>query len=271
MTLDFSKARIAVVGDAIRDRWIHGHADRVSPEGPWLVHVEDRIEEKDGGAANCAANCKSLGAHTELFALPRVLWPIKTRYVASGHQILRADRERIEPIDPAIERSILSGVKAFDPQIIVISDYAKGVCTPSLCQALIKWGREHGVKTIVDPKGADWHKYAGCGIITPNRAELHATSKLWKIDPGFGAVLLTKGAEGMELTSMVHNLQIPAAAREVFDVVGAGDTVVAALACCLAIGIDLPEAARIANAAAGVVVGKAGTATCSIEELEAAL
>lgn len=264
MSLDFSKARIAIVGDAMVDVWHWGHWHKITGEGIPAFLIE-RTEEKPGGAANVAANIEALGASATLFAKPEAQWPRKVRYSAQG-TVFRADTEDCAPITEARQRAIMAQLKANKPDVIILSDYLKGVCAASLCQAVIGLG----VPVVVDPKGRNWLKYEGAAVITPNEQE-------WdNFIPGTfasdTAAIVTCGAKGMMLVrDGVALIEIPATAREIYDVTGAGDTVVATLAACMAVGMTLIEAARIANAAAGVVVGKRGTATCSLEELEAAL
>lgn len=261
---DFSKARVAVVGDAMIDRWVYGHV-RPSPEAPVLVHVQERVEERPGGAANVVENLRALGCDASLHSAP-MRRTVKTRYVC-GHQVFRADCEDAGPIDSVTENGIFDMATGRAPGVMVLSDYAKGVVSYDLAQRLIRWCQRQYVPVIVDPKGDDWSKYHGATILTPNKAELAAMKGPLHYASRY--VLETKGAEGMTLHSLdCPSIDIPATAREVRDVTGAGDTVVAALAAALAAGQDPETAARIANMAAGVVVGKAGTATCSMLELE---
>lgn len=251
---------IAVVGDILVDRWVYGSFTKISGEGTPVFKVEKTVESP-GGAANVAANIRALGADCELFG-HRPNPPVKTRYAGT---YLRVDEEDVTDIPQAIAEQIVAKVKALGPNIIVISDYAKGIATPWLCQALIGLG----VTTIVDPKGEDWRKYDGAAIVCPNEAEFAAC----RVNAhGLSAILYTQGASGMTLQEANKpEMHIPAHTQEVFDVAGAGDTVVAALAYALSLGYPLSSAARIANAAAGVVVAKRGTATCSREELEEVL
>lgn len=264
---DLPKARIAVVGDAMTDIWVHGRVERISPEAPIPVFVKESERELPGGAANVAANIEALGAAAYLVGKLGNEWPVKTRYVVNRQQMFRVDDEDCTPITPEREREILHLVTNFEPDVIVISDYAKGVCTPTLCQALI----ETRAPVVVDPKDKDWTKYQGCAVITPNEQEFQAwggRNSLLK----FPNLIVTQGHRGMWLSSYGgRDMTLPAMTHEVADVTGAGDTVVATLACCLAIDMDLEQAARTANAAAGVVVQKSGTAICSLEELLCAL
>lgn len=267
---DFSKARIAVVGDALIDRWIYGRVDRISPEAPVPVFIHERTVETPGGAANVAENLKALGCTPLLCSDAVGRWAVKTRFVAGNvqQQLLRYDIEECRPIDREREDIILNEIARSGVNVLVLSDYAKGVFSGALAQRLIALVEDLRCKVIVDPKGNGWSKYRGADVVTPNLKEWFEVQSSFD---GIGAVLLTRGAEGMSLIRHSQDrLDIPATNRNAVDVCGAGDTVVAALAACLAVGMDLETAARVANAAAGVVVGKRGTAVCTRAELEAA-
>lgn len=268
--LDFSQARIVVVGDAMTDIWHFGHWSKITGEGIPEFLIE-RTEEMPGGAANVHTNCKSLGAESHLFAKPHAQWPVKTRYSRPG-PIERIAREDCSPIDETLVRAIMGSLEALPlPHVLVISDYAKGVCTPELCREAIGWARGHGVKVIVDPKSADWTKYQGADVITPNEHEFQTwggPNSLLK----FPNILVTYGARGMWLSSYgAKDVSIPAHTVTPKDVTGCGDSVVAALACCLAIGMPLEEAARVANAAGACAVSHQGTHAVTRAELEAML
>ncbi len=264
MKLDFSKARIAIVGDAMVDVWHWGHWSKITGEGIPAFAIE-RTEERSGGAANVAEQVTALGAKAHLFSKPRRLWPRKIRFSAHG-TVFRADREDCIPITEDLQQSILADLEALRPDIIVLSDYAKGMLGSDFCQAIIALG----IPVVIDPKGDDWHKYTGAHVITPNAAEWRSRLSAACPDSNY---LVTLGEQGMNLIARGCSgpVYMPSIAHETRDVTGAGDTVIATLAACLAIGIDLPEAARIANVAAGISVGKWGTAFCTLEELEAAL
>ncbi len=265
---DLSKARIVVVGDAMLDVWVHGRVERISPEAPVPVFVEERSEEKWGGAANVITNLRALGCETRGAFKDYGFWPIKTRFVINNQQMgLRHDLENFVP--QADEDNLFATATSIECDVLILSDYAKGVCTPSLCQRLIQWAKAKGIKVVVDPRGTDWSKYCGAFILTPNLAE-------WALG-GRGKrrvsehLLTTSGADGMLLTILDHTgINIPATNTGPVDVTGAGDSVVAILAAAIAVGYDLETAARLANAGAGIVVGRFGTATCTIEELEEA-
>lgn len=213
---------------------------------------------------------------------------IKTRYVAGGQQLLRTDKETLVPLAASVAddlRRVALGAVS-DAAVIVLSDYGKGVLTPELMRALIDAGKAQGRPVVVDPKGKDFSRYRGATVMTPNRAELAAaTSMPVGTDAEIAAaarklitecalesLLVTRGADGMTLFVRAGDpVHLPAEAREVFDVSGAGDTVVAMLAAALAAGVSLPDAARLSNVAAGIVVGKTGTAVATADEVFTAL
>lgn len=270
---DLPNARIVVVGDYLIDRWVHGRVERISPEAPVPVFVADMVEDRrPGGAGNVGANLAALGCYPTVLTNIGDSSPVKERYIAQGQQIFRVDREIIRPIHRQIANDLYLKATA-SPTIgaLVLSDYGKGIFLGDLAARLIAWADQFKIPVIVDPKG-DWRRYTGATVITPNEAEL-GDEDPDRLMPEFGfeAVLATRGSKGMVLHMRDNRWHIPAAAREVFDVTGAGDTVVAVLAAAVAVGFSLPEAAKLANAAAGVVVGKRGTATCSLEELKGAM
>ncbi len=248
------------------DVWVHGRVERISPEAPVPVFVEERREEKPGGAANVVENLRAF--HCKVRDVT-TSGPIKTRFVVNHQQIFRHDDEIIKPASKEFEDNIVERVARIECDVLIISDYAKGVCTPSLCQRLIKWAKAAGIKVVVDPKGDDWNKYNGCDLITPNEKEYARIVGQHWLDNSAGLVL-TRGGKGISFWrgKWIH---IPATNTGPVDVTGAGDTVVAVLSAAIAVGFDLEQAARLANAAAGVVVGKFGTATCSLDELEKAM
>jgi D-beta-D-heptose 7-phosphate kinase / D-beta-D-heptose 1-phosphate adenosyltransferase len=228
------------------------------------------------------------GAEAHVLVQPQRTTTVKTRYVAGNQQLLRADRESAIPLDPYIREDLLRLARELvaDHSVVVISDYAKGVLTEGVALEIIRAAREAGARVIVDPKGGDPIRYRGSDLVKPNRRELaHATGMPVATDDeiiaasrtliercGFNAVLASLGAEGSILISADGAAHIQRAeVREVYDVSGAGDTVVAALAAALAVGVGLPDAARLGNVAAGIVVGKIGTAVVYASELTAAL
>jgi D-beta-D-heptose 7-phosphate kinase/D-beta-D-heptose 1-phosphate adenosyltransferase len=310
-----AEARVLVVGDAMLDRYVHGEAERLSPEAPVpVLHVSpDRDREMLGGAGNVARNLAALGAACEfvaaigadadgetvrrlaaaergvsphLVSVPGRITARKTRFIAGGQQLLRADREDRAPMPPAAEAALAAAVAAAAPGagVVVLSDYGKGVLTPRIVAAAL--AAAGGAKVLVDPKQRDYSAYAGAFLVTPNRKELSEASGLpTATDADMVAaarrvqgrarianVLGTRGPAGMTLVEADGRAtHIPAEAREVFDVSGAGDTVIAAVAAGLAAGLALVDAVRLANVAAGIVVGKAGTAVAHPDEIAAAL
>jgi D-beta-D-heptose 7-phosphate kinase/D-beta-D-heptose 1-phosphate adenosyltransferase len=228
------------------------------------------------------------GAEAHVLVQPQRTTTLKTRYVAANQQLLRADRECAIPLEPYIREDLLRLARELvtDHSVVVISDYGKGVLTEGVALEIIRAAREAGARVIVDPKGGDHIRYRGADLLKPNRRELaHATGMPVATDSevvaasqaliercGLNAVLASLGAEGLVLVAADGTVDIQRAEiREVYDVSGAGDTVVAAVAAALASGAGLPEAARLANAAAGIVVGKVGTAVVYANELAALL
>lgn len=297
------------------DEYVWGECRRISAEAPVPVVEIGRRSYRPGGAANVAANVVSLGGSAvlvgvtgrdreaqllqdEIAALgiaPEGLLAdagrpttTKTRVIAFQQQVVRLDAETKAPLSPVLEAAVLKLVRRHfkTATACVISDYQKGMVTPSLARAVIGMAREAGVPVVIDPKSRDFSIYRGAAVVTPNVAEAeraanrelngdadfeHVTRFLLGVLGG-GALLVTRGAEGMSLFRADRApLHIPAVARTVFDVTGAGDTAVSTLALCLGAGSRLEEAARVANAAAGIVVGKVGTACVSAAELEESL
>lgn len=263
---NYAKVKVLVVGDPMMDIYHFGRAERISPEAPVPVFIEESQKGRPGGAANVAANLEALGCQV------RSAFPVggqttqKHRYMVGHHQLFRIDRDVIRKPTPADIENAVSLTDWAD--VVVLSDYAKGWLTPEMCRAVI-----HSAETVVvDPKGNDWSKYYGAAVICPNEREMQAVCgdgvfrwNSWLVEK--------KGEKGLVLYDdfgTCHESS-PAQARQVFDVTGAGDTVVAAIAATLGLGRSLSEALRIANCAAGVVVGKIGTAECSAQELLCAL
>jgi D-beta-D-heptose 7-phosphate kinase/D-beta-D-heptose 1-phosphate adenosyltransferase len=228
------------------------------------------------------------GAEAHVLVQPQRTTTVKTRYVAANQQLLRADRESAIPLDPYIREDLLRLARELvtDHSVVIVSDYSKGVLTEGVALEIIRAAREAGACVIVDPKGGDHIRYRGADLLKPNRRELaHATgmpvatageivaaSRALIERCGFNAILASLGAEGMILVAADGTVHIQRAeVREVYDVSGAGDTVVAAVGAALAAGVTLIDAARLANAAAGVVVGKIGTAVAYASELIASL
>jgi len=309
-----ANASALVIGDVMLDRYVYGAVSRVSPEAPVAILREEREVAVPGGAGNVVRNMTALGAAVAFISVvgddqagsdltgliggqPNVEpWllveggrttTVKTRYIAAGQQLLRADREQTEAIDARLTERILRIARdaIAATSVTVLSDYRKGLLAPGLPEQLVAAARAAGRRIIVDPKGPDYAPYAGADVITPNRKELAeatgmptdteaaivAAAAVLRERHGFGAVLVTRAEDGMSLVAPDCVLHLPAEAAEVYDVSGAGDTVAATLACALAAGLDLPVAARLANIAAGIVVGKVGTAVARPADLLAAL
>jgi D-glycero-beta-D-manno-heptose-7-phosphate kinase len=297
---------VLVVGDVMLDRYWFGEVSRISPEAPVPIVLIGREEQRLGGAANVAWNCKELGARTRLLSvvgrdepgtqLARLLknegieaslhrdakldTTQKLRVIGRKQQLLRIDFEK--PPSSEVLAAKLEEFKAALPgcDVVILSDYGKGGLTH--IADMIRTARKGNKRVLVDPKGDDYGRYKGASIITPNLAELRAVVGRWKDEKdlksraqalreklGLEALLLTRGEDGMTLFTKSRTTTIEAVAREaeVFDVTGAGDTVIAALAVMLAAGAGLEAAMRIANRAAAIVVGKLGTATATREEL----
>ena len=273
-------ARVLVVGDAMLDRYWFGSVDRISPEAPVPIVRVTREEERLGGAANVALNVKTLGAQCTLLTVvgedeparilrrlleeqgvttvlgsdPRLYTIVKLRVIGRSQQLIRVDFEN-QPEHEVLQQMLTDYERVLpDHQAVLFSDYGKGGLTH--IPRMIELARAAGKPVLIDPKGSDYRRYAGATVITPNRAEL-----------GLTGLLLTRSEEGMTLFDDAGHLDVPAQAREVFDVTGAGDTVIATMATLLAAGLSLREAVPIANRAGSIVVGKFGTASVSYEEL----
>jgi len=247
------QTRIMVIGDPMFDIYHHGTASRISPEAPVPVFVEAATESRAGGAANVVHQLKALGVQTDTF-FPKQPWTEKHRYMVGNHQLLRVDKDLIKRPTSLPD---LSGLDA-----VILSDYGKGWLTDDLCRHVIKECQRQDTAVIVDPKGTGWAKYEGCSIICPNEVEARHHEV-----HDFDTVLFKEGAAGMRLKQYDKTYQIPATAKAVYDVTGAGDTVVAVLAAAVAATAPMHEAAIMANTAAGYVVGIPGTAVCSWEKL----
>ena len=296
--------RILVVGDIMLDRYWFGDVSRISPEAPVpIVRIEKR-EERLGGAANVARNAQALGAYTGLLGVvgfdeagaqveqllndagihsylqrdPAISTIIKLRVIGRQQQMLRIDFEEA-PTDTVLRDKLIAfNTLLPNYDVIILSDYAKG----SLVNVadMIKSARSAGKIVMVDPKGDDFSRYFGASVLTPNKAELRRIVGSWNNEAqlttkaqnmrrelGLDALLLTRSEEGMTLYTEQEVLHMPAAAREVFDVSGAGDTVIATMAAMLGAGMSLGQAVQTANRAGGIVVGKLGTATVTRQEL----
>lgn len=301
----FRQARLLVVGDVMLDRYWFGDTERISPEAPVpVVHVS-KMDERLGGAANVARNAASIGAQIAILGVvgddepgqriedllkaqgvksylqkdPSLPTTVKLRVVARQQQLIRLDFEETPTHEALLNKleqfqSLLSDVDA-----VIFSDYGKGGLTH--VTKMIHAAREAGKVVLVDPKGSDYSKYQGASIITPNRSELRQVIGRWKDetdltakaqqlrqDLKLDALLLTRSEEGMSLFTADGVEHVKADAREVFDVSGAGDTVIATMAVALAAQWSAGQAMKLANKAGGIVVGKLGTATVSLEELQ---
>jgi D-glycero-beta-D-manno-heptose-7-phosphate kinase len=299
-----ARARVLVVGDAMLDRYWFGAVDRISPEAPVPVVRVTREQERLGGAANVALNVKTLGAQATLLTVvgddeparrleallaeqgittlchkdPQLYTIVKLRVIGRSQQLLRVDFEN-EPDHELLEAMLPEYEAALaQREVVLFSDYGKGGLTH--IPRMIAAARTAGRPVLVDPKGSDYARYAGATLITPNRAELAQVIGAWASEAqlheraqalreslGLAGLLLTRSEEGMSLFDAQGHVQVPAQAREVFDVTGAGDTVIAAMAVMLACGASLREAMPVANRAGGVVVGKFGTASVAYEEV----
>ena len=309
-----ARTSVTVIGDVMLDRYVYGNAARISPEAPIPVLTIDREVAMPGGAGNVVRNLTALGSAVALVAVvgddqagsdltaliggqPNVEpWllvqggratTMKTRYIAQGQQMLRADREVTGPIHPKLAERLLriSRDTLAATTVCVLSDYAKGTLSGETPREIIKAARSVGRRVIVDPKGSDYARYASADVVTPNRKELAdavgraltseadivAAATALRAAHGFAAVLVTRAEDGMTLVDSRGVQHYPAEAADVYDVSGAGDTVVATLAAGLAAGLSLRVAARLANIAAGVVVGKVGTAVARPADLLNAL
>ena len=302
---DTSRTRILVVGDVMLDRYWFGDVSRISPEAPVPVVKIERSEERPGGAANVARNTASLGARTQLLsvvgadeagqALTRLMvgsgieaslhedaqlsTTVKLRVLGRQQQLLRIDFENA-PTHEVLQAKLAEyESRVGECDAVILSDYGKGGLAH--IGDMIRLARAAGKPVLVDPKGDDYARYTGATVLTPNRAELREVVGRWGSEAeltdkaqnlrrqlGLEALLVTRSEEGMTLFREGEVSHEPARAREVFDVSGAGDTVIATLTVMLASGLDMAAAMRIANRAAGVVVGKLGTATCTLHELE---
>ena len=306
--------RVLVLGDVMLDEFLWGRVSRISPEAPVPVVQVTGQSFHLGGAGNVAANLRSLGGEAVLAGIvgrdtagqrvrealaaagvdSRLVevgrgrpTTVKTRVVAHGQQVVRADREDAADVPAGAETALVEWVRRDLPSCgaLVISDYQKGVVTASLLKRVLPLARRHRVSVLVDPKVHHFRLYRGATVVTPNQLEAEQATGLPLRSPaevvaagrrilsllGCRAVLVTRGEHGMSLLERGRPpLHVPTAAREVFDVTGAGDSVIATMALALAAGATLPEAAVLANCAAGVVVGKVGTAQASPDEVLAA-
>lgn len=305
---DFSRARVLVAGDVMLDRYWFGDVHRISPEAPVpVVHVT-RAEERPGGAANVARNITALhglctllsvvgndeaartlegllaaeGVQASLHRDPGLSTTVKLRVIGQQQQLLRIDFERA-PSHEVLAAKLDEYEKLVDEaDAVVLSDYGKG--SLERVPDMIALARRHGKPVLVDPKGEDYARYRGATLLTPNRGEFRQVAGRWsdeadltrraqklRAELDLDALIVTRSEEGMSLFTAEESHHEPTRAREVYDVSGAGDTVIGVLALMVAAGADMHQAMRVANHAAGIVVGKLGTAVATPEELAASL
>ena len=310
-TTNAKAPKIFIVGDLMLDHYIEGDASRLSPEAP--VPVVNVMTERYvlGGAANVALNLLSLGAIVSLAGLvgndnagnqlvhmaqqhsidtSAILTDssrpttVKSRVMAQKHQLLRIDREITTALDNSFAEVLLTNISRQVQQcdMLILSDYNKGVLRPDLAQDIIALANKAGRKVIIDPKGHNYEKYKGAFIIKPNRKELQEVAHIGALqtkeqleraalqlraDTQSNYIITTLSQEGMALASEQGVEYFPVKATEVYDVTGAGDTVIAVLAYCITLGFSVEEACEVANYAAAVVVKRAGSATATLEEI----
>ncbi len=305
---DLSTVRLLIVGDVMLDRYWFGDVSRISPEAPVPVVRVERCEERPGGAANVARNAAALGARVSLLSLvgrdeageslarlvrdggidaslhvdDAVSTTVKLRVIGRQQQLLRIDFEN-RPSHEVLRAKLADFAQRLpDCDAVVFSDYGKGGLTH--ISEMIALARGAGKIVLIDPKGDDYSAYAGATVVTPNRSEMRDVAGRWKDEANLerkatelreqlqlDALLVTRSEEGMSLFLADRAIHEKAVAREVFDVSGAGDTVIATLGVMLASGADWEPAIHVANVAAGIVVGKLGTAVVTRDELAAAL
>ena len=305
-----SRGSVTVIGDAMLDRYIYGTLDRTALETRGPILVEQREVATPGGAGNVVRNLTALGAAVAFVAVvgddqagsdltsliggqpgvePWLLvqgartTTVKTRYIADGRQLLRADREETNPVNPKLVDRMLriAGDAMAATSVTVLSDFGKGMLAGAVPAQLIALARKAGRMVIVDSREPDYGPFAGADLITPNRGELAAATFMpirteaeiiaaataLRDRHGFGAVLVTRGADGMTLLTGEGLYRYPAEADTVVDISGVGDTVIATIAAGLAGGLELAVAVRLSNIAAGIVVGKPGIVTATLDEL----
>ncbi|WP_199052250.1 D-glycero-beta-D-manno-heptose-7-phosphate kinase [Aquitalea sp. ASV15] len=304
LSADLARARVLVVGDVMLDRYWFGDVSRISPEAPVPVARIGRMEERAGGAANVARNIASLGGKASILsvvgddeaatALERLMLAdgittllkrdaaisttIKLRVVARQQQLIRLDFEDAPSREILADKLEQYQAVLAEHDVVILSDYGKGGLTH--VARMIELARAAGKPVLIDPKGDDYAKYAGATLLTPNRSEFKEVAGSWhseeqliakaqalRSELQLDALLVTRSEEGMTLFRAEGALHQPTFAREVYDVSGAGDTVIGTMGLALAAGLSLPLAMSLANAAAGIVVGKLGTAVCTQQEL----
>lgn len=251
----YAHVKALVIGDAIIDQYHFGRVDRISPEAPIPVYVEDytRCESRRGGADNVAHQLEVLGCEVETI-FPRRR-SVKHRYLVGHYQVFRRDSD-------ATEECFTDFDFPEDLNVVVLSDYAKGFLSESVCKSAIAAASFRKIPVVVDPKGKEWGKYSGASVLCPNSKEL-LDAEIFRFD---GEIVEKCGADGLRILGK-PNILYPAKARNVFDVTGAGDVVTAIIAATLGAGEHLAYACEVANLAAGYVVGEVGTTVCPKEKL----
>jgi rfaE bifunctional protein kinase chain/domain len=304
LTRSLANSRVLVVGDVMLDRYWFGDVSRISPEAPVPVAKIARMEERAGGAANVARNIASLGGKATILSVvgddeaataltrlmesdgitpsfkrdPGISTTIKLRVVARQQQLIRLDFEDAPSHEILADKLDDYAAIVAEHDVVILSDYGKGGLTH--VSRMIELARAAGKPVLIDPKGDDYSKYAGATLLTPNRSEFKQVAGSWQNDEQLAAkaqalrsqlqldaLLVTRSEEGMTLYREAGAVHEPTLAQEVYDVSGAGDTVIGTLGLMLAAGLDMPLAMRLANAAAGIVVAKLGTAVCHQREL----
>jgi len=302
---DIRDRRVLVVGDAMLDRYWYGGVERISPEAPVPVIAVTKVDERPGGAANVARNVRAIGARCSLLSvagddadaitLERLLHEdriecslyrdklvnttVKLRVISRNQQLIRIDFESPASKDARVK--LLDGYLAClgEHDVVIVSDYGKGGL--GYIQEMITAARAAKVPVVVDPKGDDYSGYRGATLITPNRKEFEQVAGRFRDNAelerkaanlvttlDLGGLLVTRGEEGMSLIEAGgRSMHLPAHAREVYDVTGAGDSVIACIGCAYAAGGALEDALKLANVAAGIVVGKLGAAVATPEEI----
>ena len=309
INLQNKSPRLLVIGDLMIDQYLWGSSERISPEAPVQVINIDRDSKVLGGAGNVVNNLKTLGAQVDIMSvvgsceisneLMNLLEDIKvntkflitqknrisskkTRIIASQQQVVRYDRESSDDIDAESQKTIIKTFNNIvnDYEVILLSDYGKGILTNQLTQSLINIAKKYNKKVLVDPKGIDYLKYKGAFLLTPNKKEASIATKVNILDDASltDAIVKLKSMCNLDISLITlseHGIAIydgklrtlPTAAKEVFDVTGAGDTVLASLGFALACGYSIDDAVAFSNLAGGVVVGKIGSATATINEI----
>lgn len=311
----FANVKVLVVGDVMLDRYWWGNVKRISPEAPVPVVDLQKSTFAPGGAANVAANIAGLDATSHLVGVigldndadtltdllttanvssdtlvrvPERPTSVKTRVIAHSQQVVRVDQETTSEFSDEDHESIWKSIASVlpDSNVVIVSDYAKGLLSPSLLWRLIDTARSHEKMVLIDPKGKNYSRYSGASLITPNRREAADACNLNEDLPDLvsiagnqllneldlAMVLITQGEDGMTLFQKNREpLHLSTAAKEIYDVTGAGDTVIACLGVGLGAGLDFVDAARFANLAAGLVVEQVGTTAITRQMLSSVI